>query len=436
MPHVNKPNTFHIATFGCQMNVNDSEKMRSLLCDAGWAWSESVEDADLIVINSCSVREKPAQKIYSFVGRVPKGKKIVLAGCVAQVEQEALQKRQPRINAVMGTHQINRIVDIATDLLEHGKSKNMLDFSREWRELVPGMESRGSADSAFVSIMEGCNNFCAYCIVPYTRGREKFRPYTAIEAEVKALLEKGVKEIVLLGQNVNSWKDEAAGMDFVELLDRISAMPVFWLRFVTSYPGYFAERLIDLMAERRNIARLMHFPAQSGSSRLLKMMNRRYDRSEYLRIIDMFNKKLPDMEFSSDFICGYPGETDHDHRLTLSLLQKVQYQSVFSFVYSPRPGTRAAKIPEALTLDQKKARLQELQALQADIQLEKHRRLVGQKQRVMVVSPHARTPGEWIARTEQMRLVNLKGHFAAGQILEVAITACGPHSLRGIPVKG
>jgi tRNA-2-methylthio-N6-dimethylallyladenosine synthase len=298
------------------------------------------------------------------------------------------------------------------------------------------MDSRGSADSAFVSIMEGCNNFCAYCIVPYTRGREKFRPYPAIEHEVKSLLDKGVKEIVLLGQNVNSWRDEAAGMGFVELLDRISALPVFWLRFVTSYPGYFAERLVDLMAERRNIARLMHFPAQSGSSRLLKMMKRRYDRSEYLRIIDRFNRKIPDMEFSSDFICGYPGETDHDHRLTLSLLEKVGYQSVFSFVYSPRPGTRAAAIPEVLTLDDKKVRLQELQALQAGIQLEKHRRMVGSRQQVMVVSPHPKVPGEWIARTEQMRLVNLRGVFSPGQILDVTVTGCGPHSLRAEPLPG
>lgn len=427
---------FHISTFGCQMNVNDSEKMRSLLCQAGWQWSETVEKADLVIINSCAVREKPAQKIYSFVGRVPKGKRIILAGCVAQSEQEALQKRQPRIDVVMGTHQLHRIVDIASELLDgNARVGNALDFSMEWRELVPGMDSRDSSFSAYVSIMEGCNNFCAYCIVPYTRGREKFRPFGAIEAEVKALLEQGVKEIVLLGQNVNSWRDEAAGMDFVALLDRISALPVFWLRFVTSYPGYFAARLIDLMAERSNIARLMHFPAQSGSTRLLKRMNRRYDRREYLGIIERFGNRITGMEFSSDFICGYPGETDRDHRLTLSLLVKVQYQSVFSFVYSPRPGTRAAGIPEQLTLEEKKARLQELQRLQADIQLQKNKELLGSLQTVLVSMAHPKTAGEWIGRTEQLRLVNLCGSFTPGEVIVARISSVGPHSLRADPAS-
>ncbi|RPJ58849.1 MAG: MiaB/RimO family radical SAM methylthiotransferase, partial [Dehalococcoidia bacterium] len=350
---------------------------------------------------------------------------------VAQSERELLQKRQPRIDVVMGTHQLHCIADIASDLF-YGSAKvgNSLEFSREWRELVPGMESRSSSYSAYISIMEGCNNFCSYCIVPYTRGREKFRPYAAIEAEVKDLLERGVKEIILLGQNVNSWSDEALEMDFVALLERLSALPIFWLRFVTSYPGYFATRLVDLMTERPNIARLMHFPAQSGSSRLLRMMNRRYDRSQYLRIIDSFFKKIPSMEFSSDFICGFPGESDYDHRLTLSLLEKVRYQSVFSFVYSPRPGTRAAGMTERLTLEEKKARLSELQGLQAEIQLKKHNRLLGSQQTVLVTMPHPKKVGEWIGRTEQFRLVNLVGSFEPGQIVVATINSVGPHSLR------
>jgi len=428
--------TFHITTFGCQMNVNDSEKMCSLLCEAGWRWADQVADADLVIINSCAVREKPAQKIFSYIGRIPKGKRIVLAGCVAQSGGEALQKRQPRIDAVVGTHQYHRIVEIASALIfEEGSPDNLLDFSGEWRELVPSMTSRSSAFSAFVSIMEGCNNFCAYCIVPYTRSREKFRPYPAIEAEVRDLLEKGVKEIVLLGQNVNSWRDDSAGMDFVALLDRLSAMPIFWLRFVTSYPGYFAAKLVDLMAERPNIARLMHFPAQSGSTRLLKMMNRRYTRSQYLDIIERFYRKIPGMEFSSDFICGYPGETDFDHQLTLSLLEKVRYQSVFSFVYSPRPNTRASILRERLTLEEKKARLQELQAVQAGIQLKKHREMVGSRQRVLVTTAHPKSEGEWIGRTEQLRVVNLSGRFVPGEIAEVIISSAGPHSLRSGPAR-
>ncbi len=419
------------------MNVSDSEKMRSLLGQAGWRWSETVADAELVIINSCAVREKPAQKIYSYIGRIPVGKRIVLAGCVAQSEREGLQKRQPRIDAVIGTHQLHRIADIAAALLgEAGRSDNQLAFDRQWRELVPGMDYRGSAFSAYVSIMEGCDNFCAYCIVPYTRGREKFRPFAAIDSEVKELLRQGVQEIVLLGQNVNSWRDEALGLDFVDLLDRLSGLPVFWLRFVTSYPGYFARRLVDLMAERRNIARLMHFPAQSGSSRLLKLMNRRYDRRQYLAIIDRFYRRIPDMEFSSDFICGFPGETEHDHRLTLSLLEKVRYQSVFSFVYSPRPQTRAAAMQERLTLEDKKRRLQELQALQADIQLKKHKSLLGSRQRVLVTSAHPKKAGEWIGRTEQLRLVNLPGDYTAGQIVEVTIASVGPHSLRAAAPAG
>ena len=325
------------------MNVNDSEKIRQLLESRGLTLCADEAAADVIIINSCAVREKPQEKIFSYAGQFPAGKKIIVAGCVAQVEKEAIFKKKVKVDYVVGTHQFHRIGEIVDKLAAGGKAEAAAAFSRQWQELVPSAQARSSRVTGYVSIMEGCDNFCSYCIVPFTRGREKYRPMAAILREAEYLAGRGFKEIVLLGQNVNHWHEAKSGRDFPELLQRLAgAVPACWVRFITSYPGYHDRDLIGVMAENRNIARHIHFPAQSGSTRILKKMNRTYSRGQYLQIVRAFRRAMPEMKFSSDFIVGFPGESDRDFNLTLSLIEKVEYESIFSFIYSPRPHTRAA----------------------------------------------------------------------------------------------
>ncbi|MCX6555317.1 MAG: tRNA (N6-isopentenyl adenosine(37)-C2)-methylthiotransferase MiaB, partial [Candidatus Aminicenantes bacterium] len=337
--------TFFIKTFGCQMNVNDSEKIHHLLECKGLEPSECETAADVIIVNSCAVREKPQEKIFSYIGQFQAAKKIIVAGCVAQLEKDNIFKKKVRADYVVGTHQYHRIAEIIDELQAGARAQTAVAFSRRWQELVPAPSARSSSVTAYVSIMEGCDNFCSYCVVPFTRGREKYRPMAAILREAESLDREGFKEIVLLGQNVNHWREPASGRTFADLLEILaSRVGINWIRFITSYPGYHDRELIRVMAENRNIARHIHFPAQSGSTRILKRMQRTYSRNHYLRIIHAFRSAMPEMKFSSDFIVGFPGETERDFRLTLSLLERVQYESVFSFIYSPRPHTGAAAL--------------------------------------------------------------------------------------------
>ncbi|HSQ35045.1 MAG TPA: tRNA (N6-isopentenyl adenosine(37)-C2)-methylthiotransferase MiaB, partial [Candidatus Binatia bacterium] len=360
--------TFFIKTFGCQMNVNDSEKIRQLLEDKGWRLSPSEAAADVLIINSCAVRERPQEKIFSYIGQFPAAKKVIVAGCVAQVEKEAIFRKKVRVDYVVGTHQFHRIGAIVDEIGRGAAPAAAAAFSRQWQELVPAPAARSSRVSGYVSIMEGCDNFCSYCIVPFTRGREKYRPLAAILSEAETLVGQGFREIVLLGQNVNNWREPAGDRTFPGLLRALAPrIPNAWIRFVTSYPGYHDRELLQVMQENRNIARHIHFPAQSGSSRVLKKMQRTYSRAQYLSIITDFRRVMPEMKFSSDFIVGFPGESEHDFKLTLSLIEQVQYESVFSFVYSPRPHTRAAAMAVTVPAAQAKERLLALQKLQADI---------------------------------------------------------------------
>jgi tRNA-2-methylthio-N6-dimethylallyladenosine synthase len=430
--------TFFIKTFGCQMNVSDSEKIRHLLLQKGLDAADE-EHADLIIVNGCAVRAKPQEKIFSYIGRVQAGRdgrcggrrKIIVAGCVAQTEKEGVFARKGRVDFVVGTHQFQRIGEIVDEVLANAPPRVAAAFSRRWQELVPAAAARDSAVTAFVSIMEGCDNFCSYCIVPFTRGREKHRPLGAIVAEVESLAAQGFREIVLLGQNVNHWRDPASGASFPQLLRRLAAVPVRWVRFVTSYPGYHDPELVAVMAGQRTIARHIHFPAQSGSTRVLRRMNRTYTRSEYLRIVRSFRAAMPEMTFSSDFIVAFPGESERDFQLTLQLLEEVAYESIFSFIYSPRPRTKAAVLPMALPPAEAKARLLVLQDLQERIQLTNNRRLIGETVEVLVTEPHPKRAGEMIGRSESYRVVNFASRARPGEFARVRITAAGPHSLRG-----
>jgi len=427
--------TFFLQTFGCQMNVNDSERMRSLLMGAGLVEVSDPALARVVIVNSCAVRSKPQEKVLSWVGRLPVDTRVVVTGCSAQIERDTLRRKQKRIRAVLGTHQYARIGEVVASLLAEEGVPAQVGFTREWQEIVPSAEARESRITAYLTIMEGCDNFCTYCVVPFTRSREKFRPVDQILAEAREIHAQGFQELVLLGQNVNHWEGPQ-GMGFPELLARVAEeAPVPWIRFVTSYPGYHDERLIQVVAEHPRVARHIHFPAQSGSTRILRAMGRRYTRTDYLSIIRAWRRAIPGMEFSSDFIVGFPGETDHDHALTLSLLEQVRYTSVFSFVYSPRPHTRAAALPDTRPLAEKKAQLQALQALQARIQLEDGQSLVGREVRVLVTGPHPKRPEESLGRLENLRVVNLDRSVPVGSWVTARVVRVSPHAVAATVVS-
>jgi tRNA-2-methylthio-N6-dimethylallyladenosine synthase len=422
--------TFFIKTFGCQMNVNDSEKMRHLL-EAKGLTAASEGQADILIVNSCAVRAKPQEKLFSYVGRFPATKIIIVAGCVAQTENEDIFKKRVRVDYVVGTHQFYRIGKIIDDIQAGSSQKTAVAFNRQWQELVPAAHARSSAVTGYISIMEGCDNFCSYCIVPFTRGREKHRPLAAILREAENLANQGYQEIVLLGQNVNRWHEARSGKRFPDLLRLIARVPVPWIRFITSYPGYHEPELVEVLAENRHIARHIHFPAQSGSTRILKKMNRTYSRSDYLKIIRAYRRTMPEMKFSSDFIVGFPGESQRDFQRTLSLLEQVEYESIFSFLYSPRPHTRAAAMAQEVPAAAVKERLYELQALQAKIQLKNNRLLIGKTIAVLVCETHSKKAGEMIGRSESNRVVNFISQTPVGGFARVKINGASPHALHG-----
>lgn len=423
---------FFIRTFGCQMNVNDSEKIRYILKQRLLEPVETEAGADIIIINSCAVREKAQDKIFSYIGRLAPEQIVIVAGCVAQAEKKELLKKNRRINYVVGTHQYYSIASIIDSIIQDHTRDVQADFSRDWQEVLPDAGSRDDGVSGFVSIMEGCNNFCSYCIVPYTRSREKSRPLDSIVKEVKLLNESGYKELILIGQNVNSWSDEKEGMEFSDLLEHVAGISnAKWIRFITSYPGYYNKKLIDVMLRHRNIARHIHFPAQSGSTRILKKMNRVYSRPEYLNIISSFKRQMPDISFSSDFIVGFPGETENDFNLTLSLIEQVEYDSLFSFIYSKRKYTKAAELPDKVTAKEKKERLYRLQGVQKSIQLKNNKELVGKDLDVLVTGKNPKIDGEVVGRTETYRVVNFESDAEPGEMLKVKIERVGPYSLRG-----
>ena len=414
------------------MNVNDSEKMRYVLEKRGWQQSKDENQANLLIINSCAVREKAQAKIFSYIGRWGAGKKVVVAGCVAQSERNSILRQNSRVHFVVGTHQFYHLADIIAQRVLKDKKGSKTEFSRDWQEIVPEVFSRQSRVTGYISIMEGCNNFCSYCIVPFTRGREKHRPVEQIISEAEYLAGQGYQEIVLLGQNVNNWQDGDQGFNFPDLLAMVSGrVNVPWIRFITSYPGYHDNELIEVMSQFPRIARHIHFPAQSGSTRILKKMKRIYSRDQYLAIIKNFKTKIPEIKFSSDFIVGFPGESESDFKRTLSLLEKVEFESVFSFIYSPRKFTMASQMEDNIKLLVKKERLYRLQELQEKIQLANNKKLIGQTVKVLITEKHPKKEGEMIGRTESYRVVNMKIKAKPGDFKQILIERAGPHSLRG-----
>lgn len=427
----------YIKTFGCQMNVVDSGRMLSLLGGEGYISAPSLEEADIVLLNTCSIREKADQKIYSELGtlrgwkRLRQGRLIGVGGCLAQQAGERLRKRAPHVDIVFGTHNITRL----PELIRNAESRSpavalALEGEPAHWEIAPYLPD--GAASAMITIMQGCDNFCAYCIVPAVRGREVSRPSAGVIDEARSLAGRGVREIVLLGQNVNSYGKKEGEIPFFELLRRLSWIEgISRIRFITSHPRDLDERTIGLFSEIGSLCPHIHLPLQAGSDRVLAAMGRGYTRGEYMSRIEALRKARPGIAFSSDFIVGFPGETEDDFRETLSIMEDVRYDSAFSFCFSPRPGTRAAKMGNRVDPTVAGERLRRLQALQDRHSRERLNAAVGKDFEVLMEGPSTRDSGRLCGRTPCYKMVNFAPGGGQGPLRSVSVVSAGEHTLSG-----
>ena len=433
-----------IKTFGCQMNEYDSDKMADVLGAAqGYEQTQDIDEADLVVFNTCSVREKAQEKVFSDLGRVKhlkkKGVQIAVGGCVASQEGAAIIARAPYVDVVFGPQTLHRLPQLLDQRVALKKPQVDISFPEiEKFDHLPPARVEGS--SAFVSIMEGCSKYCSYCVVPYTRGEEINRPLDDVLTEVAGLVAQGVKEITLLGQNVNAYRgsmgNSAEIADFALLIEYIAEIPgVQRIRYTTSHPNEFTQRLIDVYAKVPQLVSHLHLPVQHGSDRILMAMKRGYTAMEYKSTIRKLRAVRPDISMSSDFIVGFPGETEEDFGKLMKLITDIGFDASFSFIFSPRPGTPAANLPDDTPHEVKLRRLQHLQAT-----VEDNVRLIGESrvgtvQRILVEGASRKSAAELMGRTECNRIVNFDagplGQRLVGQMIDVRITEALPHSLRG-----
>ena len=431
-----------IETFGCQMNVHDSERMAGLLEQAGYEPTDSAADADVVVINTCSVREHAEDKLYTRLGelRVMTAETghdpiVAVAGCVAQQEGEAILKRSAGVaDVVMGTQAIRRLPMLVEQAVE--RAVRVVDLNPYEDVTFPlGITRRNDPVKAYVTIIEGCNEFCSFCVVPYTRGHERMRPKADILAEVRSAAAEGRREVQLLGQIVNHYDaPDDPGCDFTGLLEAIHEVPgIERIRFASPHPRHFSRRFLEAMRRLPKICRHLHLPVQSGSTRVLEAMRRRYTRESYLELVARVRDELPEVALSTDMIVGFPGETDADFDDTLSLTARARFQSMFSFKYSARPNTLAAKrLPDDVPEKEKTRRIVALQALQRGIQTTLHEALVGQRLEVLVDGASRRRDSELTGRTSQNVVVNLPGPADwIGRTVAVVVERAGAHSVWG-----
>ena len=434
-----------IKTFGCQMNEYDSDKMADVLNAAeGFIKTDTPEDADIVLLNTCSVREKAQEKVFSDLGRLREikearpGMVIGVGGCVASQEGEAIIRRAPYVDVVFGPQTLHRLPELLQKRRDSGRSQVDISFPEiEKFDHLPPAKVEGA--SAFVSIMEGCSKYCSYCVVPYTRGEEVSRRFEDVLTEVAGLADQGVKEITLLGQNVNAYRGVMADgeiADFALLIEYIAELDgIERIRFVTSHPKEFTQRLIDAYAKTPKLVNHLYLPVQHGSDKILMAMKRGYTALEYKSIIRRIREVRPDITISSDFIVGFPGETDADFEAMVKLAEDIDFDMSYSFIFSPRPGTPAANLADDTRLDVKQQRLARFQALLNENVKRHSEAMVGTVQRILVEGPSRKDPNELQGRTESNRVVNFDGGPNAsrliGQMLDVKITRTYPNSLRG-----
>ena len=431
---------YFITTYGCQMNVHESEKIAGMLSDIGYDAATSAEEADVIVFNTCCIRDTAEKRAYGNIGALKGLKKtnpekiIAVVGCMTQQKggAEALASKFPFVDVILGTNSL----DMLPILVQQKRAKTARIVVNEDPTVDVSVDlpiHRTSGTNAWINIMYGCNNFCTYCIVPYVRGRERSRAISEVLADVKQVLSEGYKEITLLGQNVDSYgSDLKDGTNFAALLKEISALPgKFRLRFMTSHPKDFNKEVVDVIASSRNICHNIHLPIQSGSNEILRRMNRKYTVEQYLDIVEYIKAKMPDVGITSDIMIGFPGETEEDFKATCDLVEKVRFSNAFTFVYSPRKGTPAAKM-EQIPADVKKSRITRLVKLQNDVTKRLSDDYIGNVYEILIEDVNPKYPGTVCGRTDSGRLVTINGDPSLiGEFCDVKITKSRSASLFG-----
>ena len=436
-----KGKKYFLRTYGCQMNVHDSEQIRFYLEALGYLKTDVLEDADIVVLNTCAIRENAKDKVFGYLGRCKHLKStnkdliIVLTGCLMQLpsEVEEIKKNHKYIDIVIGTHNLNELPDL---IIKHNKQNiEVYSNSDEVPENVG--YSRDSKISAWINIQYGCDKFCTYCIVPFTRGRERSRKMESILGEVEDLRNKGYLEITLLGQNVNAYgKDLNLGYDFADLLENVAKIGIPRVRFVTSHPWNFTDRMIDVIAKYENIMPYIHLPIQSGSDNILKKMNRRYTIDEYKKLFDTIKARVPNVSITTDIIVGFPNETEEDFQATLDIVDYCKYDSAYTFIFSPREGTYAATLEDHVSMDEKNKRLQTLNKKVNAYAMEANKKLVGKVVDVLIIDKSEKGEDKVCGYTDTMKLVNVIGtDDLIGKIVPVKIVDAKSFSLDGEVVK-
>ena len=434
-----KNQKYFLRTYGCQMNVHDGEEIAARLETLGFTSTEKLEEADIVILNTCAIRENAHDKLYGFLGRCKHEKEknnkdliIGICGCMAQEENvvEELMKKHSYVDIVFGTHNIHELQDL---ILERKEKQNIKVYSCEGKVYENVPYKRDSDIKAWVNIQYGCDKFCTYCIVPYTRGKQRSRKSSEILKEVQELKAKGYKEITLLGQNVNAYgkelKDE---LSFAELLKAVSDIGIPRVRFVTSHPWDFTEEMINAIAERDNIMPYIHLPLQSGSSRILKLMGRRYTKEEYIELYDKIRNTVPNCSITTDIIVGFPNETDEDFEETLNVVNHCKYDSAFTFIYSPREGTPAAKMPDAIDMKTKEDRLHKLNEVINSYSNAANQQYLNKVVPVLIEGISEKDSNKVFGYTDTMKLVNvINAQDKIGQIIDVKITEAKSFSLDG-----